>query len=107
MRADRRVYSAIAHHVPRRGGRAIAWQSHNSNGAAAPGRGQGLVAAYPAGLQSSPALWHREEITRRYEIMTNAGTVGKTTSTAVKPNNIKRGVSLYSFQEEYFLRKMT
>lgn len=25
----------------------------------------------------------------------------------IKPHNIKRGVSLYSFQEEYFLRKMT
>lgn len=25
----------------------------------------------------------------------------------MRPNNIKRGVSLYSFQEEYFLRKMT
>src|SRR3954449_5727585 len=39
--------------------------------------------------------------------MTSAGTVQKTDSTAVKANNIKRGVSLYSFQEEYFLRKMT
>src|SRR4051812_35367383 len=39
--------------------------------------------------------------------MANTGTVEAKSSTAVKPNNIKRGVSLYSFQEEYFLRKMT
>ena len=39
--------------------------------------------------------------------MTNAGTLQTTGNTAVQANNIKRGVSLYSFQEEYFLRKMT
>src|SRR5207244_1253006 len=29
------------------------------------------------------------------------------TTSSAKTHNIKRGVSLYSFQEEYFLRKMT